>query len=281
MKRYTLILMMMLVSIFGQAQTDGVDPLREENDDVIWGVDMRHWNLDIRLGFSIGGTLPIGFPEGIRHINSYSPKMNGRIGFDIEHRYNDHWGLSGGLYYERKGFAGDATLKQFDVMVSVGGESINGPYTGNVKVNVIQTGYTLPVKANWWITRNVKLKFGPYISLIADRQFFGYAYGKPDAEGNPTAYLRRGSSSNAPLVYIGNDESTRGYFEGSEFNNYMRRFQYGLELGADCFFTRHLGVFLDMNFGLNSAFNSKEGNPVTMGLHPFYGTFGFVYKIGR
>ncbi len=268
------------ISICIKAQTDGVDPLRE-NDDVISGVDMRHWNFDVRLGYSVGGTIPVGFPEGIRGINSFGSKINYRFGVDIEYRYNTHWGLSGGIYFERKGFMGDASVKQYDVLVSVGGESISGPYTGNVQVNVIQTGFTVPIQANWWINRRLKLKFGPYASLITDRSFYGYAYGDNDSEGNPTAYLRRGNSSNAPLVYIGNDETTRGYFTGEEFNRYMRRFQFGLNFGADWFFSRHWGMFLDMSYGINSAFNNSPGNPVTIGLHPLYATFGLVYKIGR
>lgn len=280
MKRYIIILAFIHISVALWSQTDGVGPLRE-NDDVISGVDMRHWNFNVRLGYSVGGTIPLGFPEGIRGINSFSPKLNYRSGVDIEYRYNTHWGLSGGLYFERKGFEGDASVKQYDVLVSVGGESISGPYTGNVDVNVIQTGFTVPILANWWITRKLKLKFGPYVSMVTDRSFYGYAYGEVGSDGNPTAYLRRGNSANAPLVYVGNDETTRGYFTGEEFNRFMRRFQWGLNLGVDWYFSRHWGMFFDMSYGINSAFNDKIGNPVTIGLHPLYATFGLTYKIGR
>ena len=59
----------------------------------------------------------------------------------------------------------------------------------------------------------------------------------------------------------------------------MRRFQWGLDLGVDWTFAKKWGAFADLSYGLNSAFNDSEGNPVTMGLHPLYGTFGLVYKL--
>ena len=37
---------------------------------------------ELRAGYSIGGTLPMGFPQAVRGLNSYVPKFNYRIGAD-------------------------------------------------------------------------------------------------------------------------------------------------------------------------------------------------------
>lgn len=263
-----------------EPEIQGVEESEAQVDDKIESLDMKHWNFDVRAGYSIGGTLPLGFPPEMRYINSFAPKFNYRFGVDVEYRFNPKWGLDAGIYFERKGFNADIALRQFNVIMSQGGNDITGPYTGNVVINITQTGFTVPIQAAWYIRKNVKLKFGGYFSYITDRNFHGYAYGLPTPSGYTTAYLRRGEIR-GDLIYIGNDETTRGYFSGALFDGFMRRVQGGVTIGCDYYFLRHWGVFLDAGFGVNSAFNSDPSNPVTMALHPLYATVGIVFKIGR
>lgn len=278
--RLHIIAIIALIHTSAWAQVNGVDPLPEVQDDVIAGIDMRHWNFDIRAGYSIGGTLPMDMPAEMRHINSFSPKFNYRFGLDIEYRFNTHWGLQGGAYIERKGFEGDMAVRGYQITMRQGTEEISGPFTGNVVTNIVQTGITIPVQAAAWINRKLKLRFGPYISVVTDKSFHGYAYGNPGADGRPSAYLRR-DDVKGDLVYIGNDENSRGTFGDDAFKDYLRTFQVGVDAGCDWFFSRHWGAFADLSYGLNSAFNGKEGNPVNMDLYPLYATVGIVYKIGR
>ena len=236
--------------------------------------------ITLRAGYSIGGTVPLGFPEELRQLRSYAPKFTYRVGADINLPLCGRWGLLTGLYLEQKGFKGDVALRQFDVILRQGIEEITGPYTGNVVINIRQTGITLPLQATWQANNRLMLKAGPYVSFITGRSFYGYAYGETGADGKSTAYLRRGEVR-GDLVYVGNDENTKGYFSGDTFDNFLRQFQWGFDMGIDWYFHRRWGVFADVSYGFNSAFNSDEGNPVTMGLHPLYGTFGFIYKIGH
>ena len=231
-----------------------------------------------RAGYSVGGTIPMGFPKEMRGMNSYAPKFNFRVGADATYMWNKHWGILSGLRFEQKGFKTDISLRQFDVILRQGVEEITGPYTGNVVVNIRQIGVTLPLQAVWQPNEVLRLKAGPYISVLTGRSFHGYAYGHTGSDGKSTAYLRRGEVR-GDLVYVGNDETTRGYFNGDSFDNYLRRFQWGLDVGVDWTFARKWGAFADLSYGLNSAFNSSEGNPVIMGLYPLYGTFGLVYKL--
>lgn len=257
------------------------------------GLDVKEtYNITARAGYSVGGTIPLGFPAEVRKLNSYSPKGNCRVGADVERMLNDKFGVQVGLFFERRGFKSDVSLRQFDVILERGGERITGPFTGNVVINIVQTGITLPIQGSWWINNRSKLKFGPYISYNVSRSFDGYAYGNKvyGADGNWNgeydAYLRRGEVRGEKIA-IGNittDETgatidKRGTFSGEEFNGYLRKFQWGVDLGYDYYFNKHLGAFADLTYGCNSAFNGAEGNPVTMGLHPLYFTLGVVYKL--
>lgn len=263
-KKLIATVMLLVVSMTMIAQTQYDLDLEGQSTDV------KRWNLNVRGGYSIGGTMPMGFPAEMRGLNSFAPKLNYRFGVDVERRFNEEWGLQGGVYFERKGFKGDISIRQYGVILEQGGERIHGPYTGNVVVNIIQTGFTVPVQVTWWANEQVKLKFGPYVSLITDRNFNGYAY---------NGYLRRGEVR-GDLVNVGDDETSRGYFSGELFSDGLNRFQWGLNLGCDYYFAQHWGVFGDLSYGVNSAFK-KDFETVTMGLHPLYFTVGVTYKFGR
>lgn len=242
------------------------------------GNNREKGTVTLRAGYSIGGTVPLGFPEELRQLRSYSPKFTYRVGADFNLPIGRRWGILTGLYLEQKAFKGDVALRQFDVILRQGIEEITGPYTGNVVINIRQAGITVPLQATWQANEHLMLKAGPYISFIKSRSFHGYAYGETGSDGKSTAYLRRGEVR-GDLVYVGNDENTKGYFNGETFDNFLRKFQWGFDMGVDWNFHRRWGIFADVSYGFNSAFNSDEGNPVTMGLHPLYGTFGLTYKL--
>lgn len=252
------------------------------------------WNLNVRGGYAIGGTMPMGMPEEMRGLNGYTPKLNYRLGVDVERRFNDRYGLQAGLYLERHGFKGDVNMRQYDLILRQGGERIEGPFTGNVVMNIVQTGITIPIQGTWWFAEKGKLKFGPYVQFLTDRKFEGYAYGNKvyDSNGNWTgsfdAYIRRGDSRGEKLeigdIYTDDNGlvvDKSGTFDGQEFNDYLRWFQWGLTVGADYYIAEHWGAFADLSYGVNSAFTNAEGNPVDMKLHPLYFTLGVTYRFGK
>ena len=251
----------------------------------------KKWHFDARIGYSVGGTIPLGFNSEIRSLNSFSPKFNLRIGGEAERMLSKRFGVQAGLYFDRKGFSSDITMRQYGIIMERGGERITGPFSGNVIINIIQAGVSLPIQATWWINKRAKLEAGPYVSYIFERTLYGYAYGNKvyDADGNWTgeydAYLRRGESRGEKIsvgdIYTdeeGNVVDNRGTFGGTEFDNYMRRFQWGINVGFDYTLTRHFGLFTDLSYNFNSAFTSDPDNPVRMGLYPLYFTLGIAYK---
>lgn len=248
--------------------------------------------LSLRLGYSIGGTIPIDFPAEMRALNSYSPKVNYQFGIDYERMLTDKYGLQLGLYLERRGFKSEVEMRHYDITLEQGGEKIKGPFSGNVVIEIVQIGVTIPVQATWHPDEKWTLRLGPYVSYIHDRSFQGYAYGKKvyDADGKWTgsfdAYIRRdeirGEKVEIGDIYkdeAGNVVDKRGTFSGEDYNSYLRRLQYGVDMGAEFKINRSWGAYADFSFGLNSAFNGKEGNPVSMALHPTYLTVGLTYRL--
>ena len=248
--------------------------------------------LSIRLGYSIGGTIPIDFPAEMRALNSYSPKVNYQFGIDYERMLTDKYGLQLGLYLERRGFKSEVEMRHYDITLEQGGEKIKGPFSGNVVIEIVQIGVTIPVQATWHPDERWTLRLGPYVSYIHDRSFQGYAYGKKvyDADGKWTgsfdAFIRRdeirGEKVEIGDIYkdeAGNVVDKRGTFSGEDYNSYLRRLQYGVDMGAEFKINRSWGAYADFSFGLNSAFNGKEGNPVSMALHPTYLTVGLTYRL--
>lgn len=232
------------------------------------GTDQSRWQVNARLGYSIGGTVPYGFPEELRGVNSFSPKANYRIGIDIERRIDQRWGIMTGLYLDRKGFSGDMQVRQYDMRVIYGGDELQGSFTGNVNTDIIQTGLTLPLMATLHLGNAVRLKLGPYISYLTDCSFSGYAY---------DGYMRKDGPT-GPRINMGNDEGTRGEFSGDEFDEGLRTFQWGINAGCDWQFARHWGASADVSLGMNRAFK-HDFRTITMGLYPLYATFGVIYKI--
>ena len=248
--------------------------------------------LSPRLGYRIGGTIPIDFPAEMRALNSYSPKVNYQFGIDYERMLTDKYGLQVGLYLERRGFKSEVEMRHYDITLEQGGEKIKGPFSGNVVREIVQIGVTIPVQATWHPDEKWTLRLGPYVSYIHDRSFQGYAYGKKvyDADGKWTgsfdAYIRRdeirGEKVEIGDIYkdeAGNVVDKRGTFSGEDYNSYLRRLQYGVDMGAEFKINRSWGAYADFSFGLNSAFNGKEGNPVSMALHPTYLTVGLTYRL--
>lgn len=252
----------------------------------------KDWNIDVRAGYAIGGTVPLGFPAEVRALNGFTPKFNIRLGATTEHHLNDTYGIQTGIMFDHRGFKSDVQVKNYDVVMRQGGERIEGPFTGNVVMNIVQTGFTVPLQATWHFSEKGKLAFGPYVQFLLSRKFEGYAYGnkvydeKGNWNGSFDAYLRRDEPRGEKIeigdIYTdaeGNEVNKRGTFDGEEFNDFLRWFQYGVDLSCDYYLSNKFGVFADLSYGFNSAATSKDGNPINMGLHPLYFTVGVTYRL--
>ena len=259
MKRYykhILLLLAVFSSINIYAQKD-------RNWGIIWSA-LKGLEYEVKGGINIGGTSPLPLPSEIREINSYRPDLALSLGTEISKWFgqNDRWGFIFGLTLDTKAMKTDATVKNYGMeIIGDGGEEIKGQWTGNVKTKFRNSYITLPLLAGYKVSKRVNLKLGPYFSYVLERDFSGHVYDGYLREDDPTG----------PKVEF-KDGSTATY----DFSDDLRRFQWGLQFGAEWRAFRHLNVYADLNWGLNNIFK-KDFDTVTFNMYPIYLNMGFGY----
>ncbi len=218
----------------------------------------------VRLGYNIGGTMPLGMPASIRGLNSYNPNANFSVALDAYKPLAGRWGLMAGFHFQKKAMSTDARVKNYSMEIRKGGEVLSGRFTGNVVTDAEQWLVTLPLQATADF-RNVRLKFGPYFSYALSNNFSGYAY---------DGYLRVDDPT-GQKVELGHEEGERGDYD---FSSDMRHWQFGFDLGADWYFSRRFGAYADVQWGLTGVFR-KNFKTIEQTMYPIYATVGVTYKL--
>ena len=121
--------------------------------------------VDARLGYTVGGTLPTKLDNKIRHVNNYDLGLNFAVSIEADLPLNKHWGLHSGLRYEIAGMDVDSRVKNYDIEVVRGDESLKGEpllrgANGLCVYPKAKGGKTLRLKdANgWWPEEKVLAK---------------------------------------------------------------------------------------------------------------------------
>ncbi len=219
---------------------------------------------NLRIGYGFGGTIPTEMPASIRKVNKFTLTNNLQIGIDARKQLDNKWGVMAGIHFENKGMDEDARVKNYYMEIVQGGESLKGSFTGDVNTEVSEWMFTIPLQATFTVGK-VILKAGPYFSYLCSKKFSGYAHNGYLREGDPTG----------PKILIGNDENTKGDYD---FSDNMRRFQWGVDVGADWYFSKKLGVFADLSWGLSDIYHSSF-RTIEQTLYPIYATIGVAYKL--
>lgn len=217
-----------------------------------------------RVGYSIGGTAPLGVPAAIRSIDSYSLTPSVTAAIDAALPLSGVWGLAAGLHVSNKAMKAEVTTKSYRMEMRKGDSQIEGLFTGHVKQDVTQWMLTLPVQATYSLGEKVVLRGGPYVSLLLSRDFSGIASDGYLRQGNPTG----------PKIEIGNKE---GEWATYDFSDDMRPIQFGVGVGVDWLLCRRIGVSADLDWGLTGIFKS-DFKTVEQTLYPIYGTIGVFYQ---
>ena len=224
------------------------------------------WQLNLKAGYSLGATTPIGLPPQIRALGSMNPGFSFQAGALAGRKLgNVPWGVESGLLLERKGMRTDAVVKSYSMTMTQGAESISGRFTGNVVTEVHQLSLTLPLHATFQPLNNFQVYAGPYLSVLLSRYFGGYAY---------DGYLRIGDPTGNKLV-LGSDEGQRGDYD---FSENMRPLQGGIDLGAQWYFIPAMGLYANLAWGFTGIFESGF-KTVEQTLFPIYFTLGLVWRI--
>ena len=228
------------------------------------GFSWENLQVKARLGYSIGGTAPIGFPATIRSVDAFRLTPSVMAGADVALPLNEKWGVSAGLRFENKAMEIEATTKAYRMVVTKGDQKIEGLFTGHIQQDVTEWMLTLPIMATYTVGRNVTLKAGPYASLLLSKDFSGIASDGYLRQGNPTG----------PRIIMGSKE---GEWATYDFSDEMRPLQFGIAAGVDWQVHQHIGLSADLNWGLTGIFN-RDFKTVEQTLYPIYGTIGIFYQ---
>ena len=220
--------------------------------------------IDARLGYALGGTVPTHLDNKIRRINGYYPEYNFTVAAEVSYPLNKRWALHSGLRLELGSMDVDSRVKNYDIEVVRGDESLHGIFNGNVRIKSAQRRITLPIQAEWHLNNQWNLRGGAFMGWLTNRRFWGWAY---------DGYLREGTPVGAKIE-MGTEPGERGDFD---FDKDMRHMQWGIDFGADWQFHRRWGAFIELTYGLSGLFKSDFHAVET--LRPLYGTLGVMYRI--
>ena len=256
MKKYTLTLILALVSLGLYAQTN--------RNKTIINAALHGWEYEIKAGVNLGGTAPLPFPEEIRSIDGYNPTLSITIEGNMTKWLDSKkkWGIITGLRLENKGMRTKATVKNYNMeIIGYDGNRLKGNWTGGVRTKVQNSYITIPVLAAYKLSPRTTLKLGPYFSYLMDGDFSGHVY-----EG----YLRETNPTGDKINF------TNGAIATYDFSGDLRKFQWGVQAVVDWKAFKHLKVHADLNWGLNDIFN-KDFKTVTFDMYAIYLNVGFGY----
>ena len=155
-----------------------------------------------------------------------------------------------------------ATVKNYGMkIINTNGGELQGLWTGGVKTKVKNSYLTIPVVANYKISKRWKLSAGPYISYLIEGGFSGHVY---------NGHLRTPDQTGSRVVFSG--ESIATY----DFSENLRKFQWGLQLGGEWRAFKHLNVYADLTWGMNDIFK-KDFDTISFAMYPIYLNVGFGY----
>lgn len=216
----------------------------------------------VAAGYNIGGRTPLGLPAAIRSINSFTPLLNLTLGGYANFMFTPEWGLATGIRYEGKGMETGATVVNYRMtMVVNDGDQLgrhSGYFTGDI-VNRSQSDYlTIPIVAVFRPNSNWEIRAGGYASYALKGSFTGSA--------------QNGFIRETPLhEKIGVD------FAEYDFSTDLRKFDIGMEVGADLKVYKKLAVTANLLWGLTQLLDPATRS-IDMNMYNIFLNVGLAYR---
>lgn len=232
-----------------------------DTDNNLIKAALKGWHIRLSAGYNLGGAAPLPLPREIRSIDQYNPGLNFAVEGTVEKMFGKgNWGVRWGIRLETKGMTTKAKTKNYHMEAwnTDGSGKVVGAFTGKVKTNVSNSYLTLPVLAVYRINERWNVSAGAYASYLLDGEFTGSAYDGYIRDQDPTGEYA---------------DVTRAEYD---FSNDLRKFNWGLQAGAEYRAYKHLALFANLQWSMNGIFPSDYGS-VTFPLYPIYGTLGFTY----
>lgn len=228
---------------------------------------------DVRLGYNIGGTLPLPIPSEMESVNSFNPGLNLGVQGTMECGLNDMFGVRVGLRGERKSMSTDATVANYHTkMTGDDGSETEGNFTGQQSMKSAFMQLSLPVQAVCHISDKWAVAFGPYISYNLSKEFSGAA------SNGYMRTLREDPLTGKPVPTGDKVIMTPENPAKFDFSDDLRNIQFGLELGADYQITSNILAFLHLDWGLNDVFKDSFEETISFPMYPVFGMIGVGYS---
>ena len=214
------------------------------------------------VGLNIGGSAPLPLPAEVRKIKSYNPRFNPQLGFNVQYRLSDRWGIGSGLTVDWKSMRVKDKVKYMYTTIKT--EDSEGTLTGYfVGDNMTESKLiylTLPVYGTFDINKKWQVRLGVYLAKSLESKFGGTV-----SDG----YIRIDTPTGQK------QEITEATFD---FDDDIRSVDFGMLGGANFNINNRLSVFGNLTWGLVPFFKSGS-NPIEFNLHNIFGTLGIAYRI--
>ncbi|MBV8251120.1 MAG: PorT family protein [Chitinophaga sp.] len=218
----------------------------------------------IIAGFNFGGTAPVGLPNTIRAIKGYWPEFTPALGYELSLRATRKWGAAVGVKLDFKGMGTKDEVMYFPTVITVKDGSstgtFEGTFTGKNKTIVRNAYVTFPVSAVFTPNDNWRFSLGGYFSWKFSSNFYGTV-----SDG----YIRNGGPTGEKIIV---DEAS------FDFGRDVRKFDAGLQGGAERRVGKRLSVIGNLSWGLKPVF-PNEFKGLDFPLYNIYMMLGVSYKI--
>lgn len=197
------------------------------------------WKHYVHAGFNFGALAPVSLPNTIRKIESFSPGFSPSAGYEIVYNLNNEWGIGTGVRLEYKGMSTKDSVAYFHTIISMDDAAFEGDFTGT-NTTKVQNGYiAVPLHAVYAPGSKWRYKAGVYFAYLVDASFNGNV-----SDG----YIRKGDSMGEKVAI------DKAVFD---FANTERKFDWGVQAGAERNVWKHLAVNANLNWGLRPVFPSS------------------------
>jgi hypothetical protein len=228
--------------------------------------DTKTFDLSFLLGFNIGATAPVPIPAEVRKIDSYGPKFNPQLGFNLIYNLNSSWGVGAGLVLDWKGMrvADHVKYMYTSVILTEGSEKLTGYFVGKNMTNVDMTYLTVPVYGTYRFNEKWQVKLGIYAAKTLSSHFDGWVN---------DGYIRIETPAGLKQEITG---------EGAtfDFGDDSRDYDFGILGGGEFRFNNRLGFYANLTWGVVPYFYSGS-NPIRFTFYNIYGTLGITYRLGK
>ncbi|MXV52885.1 outer membrane beta-barrel protein [Pedobacter sp. HMF7647] len=194
---------------------------------------LKHY---VHVGYNFGGLAPIPLPNTIRKIDSYSPGFSPSLSYEVVYPLSKTLGIGAALRFDIKGMNITDSVQYFHTLVTMDNSEFEGDFTGTNKTVDKNMYLSLPINVVYSARGNWRFKLGFYTAYLIRPSFSGQV---------SNGYIRKGNSLGEKVAI---DTAT------FNFDDVQRKFDWGLQAGAEKRFLKRYAVTGDLQWGLRPVF---------------------------